>query len=214
MGRHLVHSFVLTSVLGSLVRAGPCRPSTTSVVAVTTTTATTNSEVGDTTISVPFTTETSGAESTGTTDTTVAIETSIETSTVTDSQTQAISTTAASDAAVTTTTDDAPTTTAEASSTTGAPAPTCVNNFKNPVPEGASCGDEGFPRNSVSYVGNGPVGSMIDCYESCLTQANCQSFAMIENVFCELYSGSLGGTSNVDTSYKWYDIDCFCDTAT
>ncbi|TVY66270.1 hypothetical protein Focb16_v011142 [Fusarium oxysporum f. sp. cubense] len=238
MARHLVRSFVLTSVLCSLANAGPCRPSTSSAVVATTTasesaaattgpekasesltlstwsaTVTTNSETVDitkspsTTFSVSFTTETSQAESTATTDTIVAVDTSSETSNVPGSQTQTATTTTASDAALTTTT--------EASTTTAAPVPSCVNNLKDPAPQDAFCATKGYPTangDNLRYLGNGAVGTRLDCYRSCVETPECQSFAVQENGFCEMYRGSIGGTDGQNTSFEWYEPSCFCDT--
>ncbi|KAG8668039.1 hypothetical protein FPOAC1_007400 [Fusarium poae] len=213
MARHLGRSFVLTSTLFSFAHAGPCRPSASSEVIAPTTTATTTTETVDvtksfsTTFSVSFTIETSQAESIATTDTAVAVGTSSEMSIITDSQIQTITTT--------TTSDVVSTTTFEASTTTAAPVQGCVNNLKNPAPGYAVCGTKGIPMvpsDDFLYLGKAAAGTRLDCYKSCAGNPNCLSFTVEENVSCELYAGSTGATGILDTPWKWYELDCFCNT--
>ncbi|KAF5024517.1 hypothetical protein F66182_3457 [Fusarium sp. NRRL 66182] len=267
MARHLVRSFILTSVLCSLVNAGPCRPPSSSTLVATTTatetdTATTGTEKTGTTASdttstayatLSFTTETTEASQTltlsisdtttlsasetfetsldETTETTVATDGSTTIATTTKTESAIDATTTSSDDASTTTTEGdttttelsttfasqetSVTTTIEASTTTAEPAPSCVNNLKDPSPEDAICAKKGYPTadgDALRYLGNGVAGSALDCYRSCMETPNCKSFAVQENAFCEMYRGSPGDTDSVETPFMWYETDCFCET--
>ncbi|KAL6914872.1 hypothetical protein FSST1_012632 [Fusarium sambucinum] len=158
----------------------------------------------NTTASESFATETPLAESTATTNNTVAVDTRSETYTATDSQMHTITT---SDAAFTTTTEASITTT-EASITTtetstAAPVPVYINILKNPAPGIAVCGIKRVPvavSDDFVYLRNAAAGTRLDCYRSCVEKLNYLSLAIQENVPCELYSGSTGGTDVLDTA--------------
>ncbi|KAJ4252384.1 hypothetical protein NW762_010982 [Fusarium torreyae] len=103
--------------------------------------------------------------------------------------------------------------------TTDAPAETsdgpfeCVDNMKDPSPRGAVCGKRGSPNGNdgFKFLGNGPVGSVMDCYTACMQKSNCKSFIVAENSFCELYRGT-ADTDGSETDFKLYETKCFCDT--
>lgn len=93
------------------------------------------------------------------------------------------------------------------------PEPTCKNNVVNPVPEEMICGEKG-DGTGVYYKGPGPSGSSKSpraCADACIASDDCTFFQFEVDKQCEFYVGRLSNLDGTQTSYKWYDKNCFCD---
>ncbi|KAM0354988.1 hypothetical protein ACHAPU_000832 [Fusarium lateritium] len=109
-----------------------------------------------------------------------------------------------------------PTTTAAAEATaTAVEAFECVDNLKEPSPTGTYCGAEGNVQSfsdNFKDLGQGSTVSLLECYKSCMQKSNCVTFLFEENNYCQLYKATITSFEESETSYKWYETKCFCDT--
>ncbi|KAF4978158.1 hypothetical protein FZEAL_5403 [Fusarium zealandicum] len=179
-------------------------------------------ETSDTATDTTQTSETSTQDSSTSTDgsTTTESQTSTQESTSTSGSTTTTAeseTLSSTDISTTTTEDVSTTTTSEASSTTSEPAPTCVDNLKNPLPSDTICAKRGglTGGQSVDFRFQASVAAqtLFDCYKACQEKPNCKTFVFgDEGSFCELYAGTIQDTDGSDSAYAWYVPDCFCDT--
>ncbi|OBS22691.1 hypothetical protein FPOA_09023 [Fusarium poae] len=222
MARHFVHSLILTAVFSSLVDAGPCRPSYSSTLAVTVATTTKESTSVESlptlsTSTIVESVTTASVTSPETTETTGSATSLEATTTTTSCSTQPFPWEISSSVTTTTSEEVIPTTTTTEAATTTAAEETydCENNLKVPSPTKALCGADGY---RLSYPPGArvleypAVGTVFDCYKSCMEKSNCVSFAYMENNFCELWNRPVGQTDGSDVGIKWYDTSCFCDT--
>ncbi|KAF4463671.1 hypothetical protein FALBO_9513 [Fusarium albosuccineum] len=198
---------------------------TTTTEEASTTTTTTQEESTTTTTSQEdsTTTTTTTSQEPSTTTTTSEVEstttTTTEGSTTTTTTEEASTTTTTSEESTTTTTtttsEELTTTTTESTTTTTEPAPTCVNNLKNPLPEGEICAKKGVTSGQSSnwrVLGYGDASTLFNCYTACQEKPNCETFAFSQNSFCELYRGTIQDTDGEDFGFEYYVPDCFCDT--
>ncbi|KAJ4135316.1 hypothetical protein NW768_004942 [Fusarium equiseti] len=116
---------------------------------------------------------------------------------------------------ITSTTEDATATTETATATTSEAASGCVNNLQKPSPEGSVCGAKGYAlrgSDDYKYLDEGSSSSLLDCYTSCMQKSNCVTFFYEKDTQCTLYRGTVAEIGPDQTSYRTYEISCFCDT--
>ncbi|KAF5706136.1 hypothetical protein FGLOB1_7574 [Fusarium globosum] len=102
-----------------------------------------------------------------------------------------------------------PTTTTEAATTTTSQAEyVCL---KDPAPLGKSCNAQGGGQGDLQLLGNANTLTLASCYKSCQDRAGCVAFALNPGSWCALWAGSFTGTSGGESTWSWYDMDCFCD---
>ncbi|KAL4724328.1 hypothetical protein ACLX1H_008941 [Fusarium chlamydosporum] len=91
------------------------------------------------------------------------------------------------------------------------PEPSCKNHLKNPLPD-LVCGQAGIPENADLYLdGFGPYDTLQHCAAACKGSSLCTAFSFEAEDQCRMFSGTLSPTDATPTSFKWYDIDCFCE---
>ncbi|KAF4448556.1 hypothetical protein F53441_8033 [Fusarium austroafricanum] len=108
-----------------------------------------------------------------------------------------------------TTTSEEPTTTTEASTTTTNPVESVC--LKSPAPAGKSCNAQGGGQGDLQTMGNANALSLASCHKACQDRAGCVAFALQPGSWCALWAGTFTGTSGGESSWSWYDMDCFCD---
>ncbi|KAL6918406.1 hypothetical protein FSST1_009901 [Fusarium sambucinum] len=109
---------------------------------------------------------------------------------------------------VTTATGTATTTTETATTTTSPAESVCL---KSPSPAGKACKAQGGGDGDLDYLGEGDATSLANCLKSCQDKAGCVAFALSPDDSCALYGGIFTGTTDDETPWVWYEMDCFCD---
>ncbi|RFN48820.1 hypothetical protein FIE12Z_6875 [Fusarium flagelliforme] len=90
------------------------------------------------------------------------------------------------------------------------PEPETGCKLKSPSPQNKVCGQTGYGRGSdVVLNRQGPPTTLQDCVESCKANDQCTSFYFEADYYCAHYSGTVTETDGQETSFKWYDVDCF-----
>ncbi|KAM0227311.1 hypothetical protein ACHAPO_011666 [Fusarium lateritium] len=163
------------------------------------------SEVEPTIATLTDTTVTSNEEETSTATLSEAIST-FETSGSTGT-TKATDTTTMTSGDVTTTEASS---TAPATSTEAAHA--CTPTMVYPKPADAVCGRQGNPESATNLIatrGGEATESIWNCYKACKDTPECGSVIFNRNIYCELWKGKPGETNNLESDWRWWDMDCF-----
>ncbi|PNP79393.1 hypothetical protein FNYG_07228 [Fusarium nygamai] len=110
-------------------------------------------------------------------------------------------------------TSEATTTTEAATTTTAALGESCVNNERSPVPSDKVCNKHGYYDGTTMTELGSPSGANTkeSCRDACHDTNGCAYFAFSPNSFCSLYGGTIEAVTDQETTYIWYDMDCFCD---
>ncbi|CEI68216.1 hypothetical protein FVEN_g11830 [Fusarium venenatum] len=116
----------------------------------------------------------------------------------------------------TTITEDITLTSTEPVETTTEAATICIDNKKSPPPKDLVCSKMGYSSNAgnAEVVGRGRFGSELECAEDCRNTPNCKWLAVDTGPggFCQLWTGVFSPT-NHETSWRWYEPGCFCDSS-
>ncbi|KAH7002905.1 hypothetical protein EDB82DRAFT_549277 [Fusarium venenatum] len=190
--------------------------------AVATDTTSTLSEVEPPVATLTDTTMTSSEKETSTTTIAESVSTIGSSETTDTALTDTTETTKATD--TTTMTSDDVTTTAtgpltsatEASSTAPATsteaAHACTPTMVYPKPADAVCGRQGNPDSATNLIvtrGGEATESIWNCYKACKDTPECGSVIFYRNLYCELWKGKPGETNNLESDWRWWDMDCF-----
>ncbi|CEI60174.1 hypothetical protein FVEN_g6358 [Fusarium venenatum] len=102
------------------------------------------------------------------------------------------------------------TSTMAAATTTAAVVDSCVNNEKTPVPTDKVCNKHGYYNGDLTYKDNPDARTMESCRQACRDSDGCTVFAFTPGQSCWTYGGTIDGITEHQTTYSWYEMECFC----